>query len=137
MKNSALDNGNKNGNSKSNSGTRHSTRRTRGLGVVAALTLACGAGASFFSGSGTALAPEPAKLSVGLVGSTGATGAAVFVNTTTPTKVVFYSPSWIVQSAGPAEGTPCSSSALAKDAVTTHVIQVYVSSSNYTFRRCF
>jgi hypothetical protein len=95
------------------------------------------AGAFFAGGTHSAVAPEPAKLSSGLSGSTGAIGAAVFLNTNTPTRVLYWSSSWVVTTAtgGPAAGTPCSAWALAQDAITTHVIQRFAS-GNYAYVRC-
>jgi hypothetical protein len=100
-------------------------------GLLAVLAVAAG---TFFAGAGSALAPEPAKLSSRLPVS-GAT-AAIYVNTSTPTTVVFWGSSWTVASNGPAAGTPCSSSALAADAITSQAIQTFVTSGGFTYRRC-
>jgi hypothetical protein len=104
------------------------------LGVLAGGLTA--AAVAFSAGAGTALAPEPARLATVLSGSTGATAAAVFVNSSAPTRVLYYSSSWVVGgSSGPAAGTPCSSMALPADPTTTQVIQAFTSGA-YTYRRC-
>ena len=107
---------------------RRTTKMVATLGLITGLGIGAVA-----HGAGTALAPEPAKLSTSLSSSTGATAAAILVTSHVPTKVVAYSSSFMTSASGPAAGTPCSSSAMAIDA-TTHVIQVYVS-SGYTYRR--
>ena len=116
--------------------SRVSTRGGWPIRLVAAIA-AAGAIASgtFFAGAGSALAPEPAKLTVKIDGTTGATGAAVYVNSATPTKVLFYNSSWVAAAIGPAAGTPCSSTGLPVDAITSHVIQTLATSST-VYRRC-
>jgi hypothetical protein len=95
------------------------------------LALTASAAASFSAGAGSALAPEPAKLNAALAPTAGATAAAVYVNTSTPTSVRFYSGSWTNDSYGPAAGTPCSNTSLATDQLARQVIQTMG-----TWRRC-
>ncbi len=99
--------------------------------LIAAAIAAFGVTFAAF-GTGSALAPEPAKLSAALPASAGRTGDAVYLNSGTPTRVLFYSSSWISDSHGPAAGTPCSTIALALDRVTTQVIQ-----RNAAYARCY
>lgn len=89
--------------------------------AVAVIVAAFG---SWFHGAGTALAPEPAILRVALGASTGMTAAAVYLNSSTPTTVRFYSSVSTYDPSGPAAGTPCSTVGLAKDRRTTQVIVV-------------
>jgi hypothetical protein len=104
------------------------------LAVCAAVVVLAGsAGGTFLANTGTALAPEPAQLTQSLSGTTGATGAAVYVNTQQQTQVVKW-PSTYTATANPLPpGTPCSTGALAAGAVTSKVIQA-LGTSNY--RRC-
>jgi hypothetical protein len=106
-------------------------KRTLGCCAVA-LTLAGSAGATFLSGAGTALAPEPAKLVASLSGGTGATAAGVYVNTQAKTSVVLWGTSSVYAPNGPAAGTPCSPGYLAANSQTTMVIQVLA----LGYRRC-
>lgn len=100
-----------------------------------AITIALVASVGVFAtGASSALAPEPAKLAAKL--DTGRTADAVYVNSSTPTKVVYFSNSWILSANGPAAGTPCSSYALAEGAVTSQVIQSLTTSNGYVYRRC-
>ena len=108
------------------------------LAVVVAIAAAAAIGAgTFFAGAGSALAPEPAKLSASMGGTTGATACRGLRQhpSTTPTEVAYYNSSWVVGSTGPAAGTPCSASALPAGETTSHVIQVLTSAST-TIRRC-
>jgi hypothetical protein len=83
------------------------------------------------SNAATAIAPGPAKLSASLPATSGATVAAVYLNSRQPTSVRFYSASWTADTNGPGAGTPCSSTSLAADAVTSRVIQ-----ASGIYRRC-
>jgi len=85
----------------------------------------------FAIGSGTALAPGPAKLRTALGPSSGATASAVIVNTSIETKVLYYSSSWTSDPTGPAAGTPCSTIALAIGAKTQQIMQ-----ARGSYRRC-
>jgi hypothetical protein len=89
--------------------------------TVAAAVAAASAAAVFLVGFGTALAPEPAKLSANLSGGNGANAVAVYVNSQAPTRVMIWSGS-IYAPNGPAVGTPCSPVALRSGATTTSVI---------------
>lgn len=68
-----------------------------------------------------AWAPEPAQLTASLNGSSGATAAAYYVNTSAPTTVVKWPGTWT--SGSPAAGTPCSTTALAAGVETDWVIE--------------
>ena len=103
-------------------GLRH-LLRAASLGAVVAL------GAAVAGGTGSVSAPEPARLSAYLGGSTGATGAAVFVNTSAPTTVLLWPGTWTSGSA--AAGTPCSTVALVPGTIATKTIQV-----SGAYRRC-
>ena len=106
------------------------TRRVRvfALGLV---TIGSAAGV-WFAGAETALAPEPAKLTASLQGSTGASAAAVYKRSDIPTTVLWWGKDFVSGGANPpADGTPCSTTALNANQVTTQVIQAAGS-----FRRC-
>lgn len=75
--------------------------------------------------------PQPAQATASLTGSTGATAAAVFVNTETPTTILKWDASYAPGSTA-AAGTPCSVTDLGVNATTQKVIQVFGSN-----RRCF
>ena len=100
---------------------------------IAALFVTIAAFATTFIafGTGTALAPEPAKLTAALPAYSASTGA-IYVSSGVPTRVLFYSAGWTGDSKGPAAGTPCSTVALPLDRVTTQVIQ-----RNGTYARCY
>ncbi len=68
-----------------------------------------------------AWAPEPARLTNGLGGTTGATAAAYFVNTGEPTTVLKWPGSWTAGS--PEAGRHCSTTDLAAGAQTDWVIE--------------
>jgi hypothetical protein len=104
------------------------------LAATAAAIAVAASTVTLLSGAGSALAPEPAKLASKLDARTGAT-AALYINTSAPTKVVYWGSSWSVSANGPAAGTPCSSYPLAADAITRQVIQTFTSGT-YTYRRC-
>lgn len=80
--------------------------------------------------------PEPARLTTPLSGPTGATGAAVYVVSKTPTTVAKWGTSFAYAPSGPAAGMPCSNSDLAPGISTSRTIQV-VTSGNSVYRRCF
>jgi hypothetical protein len=85
------------------------------------------AGAMWFGGAGTALAPEPARLTQDLSGSMGATAAAVYVNTNTQTKVIRWYADWTstdatVRAAG--EGAPCATSDMYSGQQTSKVLHL-------------
>ena len=106
------------------------------MGMPRTLTAFVVTAAAFVSafvafGTSSALAPEPAKLSAALPAHSGSTGA-IYVSSGVPTRVLFYSSSWISDGGGPGAGTPCSTIALALDRVTTQVIQ-----RNGAYARCY
>jgi hypothetical protein len=74
--------------------------------------------------------PEPAKLTQSLSGSTGATAAAVYVNSGIGTSVI----KWVSTAAAGsvAAGTPCTTGDASVDTQTTKVIQVLANG----YRRC-
>ncbi len=101
------------------------------LGVAAAVVIMAGsAGGTMLADAGTALAPEPARLTAPLSGSTGATGAAYYVNTSLETTVKKW-PSSYMYAPNLAPGTPCSPTDLAAWVETSRVIQA---TGNY--RKC-
>jgi hypothetical protein len=104
--------------------------RTALITAVAAAALAASAGGVWLAGAGTALAPEPAQLTAGLAGGSGASAAAVFVNTKVETKVVKWPSTWTANTTL-AAGTPCSPTDLAVGQEVTRFIQA---SGNY--RKC-
>lgn len=76
--------------------------------------------------------PEPARLTAPLSGSTGATAAAVFVNTSTSTNVVKWTSGYMSAAWVPAAGTPCSIGDLPAGVDATQMIQAAGG-----YRRCF
>jgi hypothetical protein len=93
--------------------------------TVVALVSAAGV---WFAGSGSALAPEPARLNSTLYSGS---VSGVYVNTLTQTNIVFLSSSW-TPSSYPA-GKPCVTTApIPAGTVTSHVV---VASGNY--RKCY
>jgi hypothetical protein len=89
-------------------------------------------------GAGTALAPEPARLTAPLNGPTGATAAAVFISAPKPVGYVLMPTSFGSYSNPPIPGTPCSNSVLAPGIRTDRIVQspgTMASPSNY--RRCY
>ncbi|MBX3210001.1 MAG: hypothetical protein KF764_33535 [Labilithrix sp.] len=76
--------------------------------------------------------PEPATTKETLGSSTGATAAAVFVNSNEATKVLKWPATYNTGGANPpAAGTPCSPTILSEGSLTTKVIQ-----ASGTLRRC-
>lgn len=111
-------------------------KRILGLAAVTVTALAC-AGGVWLAGAGTALAPEPAKLKVSLSGSSGATAAAILVNSAVSTNVVKWpGSSSAATSSGflPAIGTPCSTTLASAGSETDSVI---VAGATSTTRRCY
>lgn len=101
------------------------------LGVAAAVVVMAGsAGGTFVATSGSALAPEPARLTASLSGGNGAAAAAYYVNTDQPTNVVKW-PGTYLYNTTLAPGTPCSPYDLAEGAEAMRVIQA---TGNY--RKC-
>jgi hypothetical protein len=101
------------------------------LGVAAAVVVMAGsAGGTFLATSGSALAPEPARLTAELTGSNGSSGAAYYINTNQQTNVVKW-PGTYMYNTTLAPGTPCSPYDLAEGAEATRVIQA---TGNY--RKC-
>lgn len=92
--------------------------------ISAALLAATVAAGSWFHAAPTAVAPEPAKLRVGLAATSGSTAEGYYLNTATQTRVRYYTGSWTSDGYGPPAGTPCSPFALSADATTSRVIQV-------------
>jgi hypothetical protein len=76
--------------------------------------------------------PEPARLVKDLVGSTGATAAAVYTNTGTEAPVVKWPSSYINVASPPLPGTPCSVTDLASGNETLKILQ-----GSGTWRRCY
>ncbi len=103
--------------------TAHTTRLLA-RSAIAATLLASGA-ATFLAGSGTALAPAPAKLMANLAGGTGATAEGVYVNSQTTTSVRIWPSSLTYAPNGLAAGTPCSPGGLRSGDNVTTVIVVY------------
>jgi hypothetical protein len=89
-----------------------------------------GAAVAFLADSGTALAPEPARVREALGTTQGTTGAAYYVNTGTLTGVVSW-PGSYSPSTSLAPGTPCSTAGLGAGQQTSQVI---VANGNY--RKC-
>ena len=95
-----------------------------------------GPGASKFTylgndGKTVKIDPEPAQLTQSLSGSTGATAAAVYVNSQSPTNVVKWFSSYYYNP-GLAAGTPCSTVNLASSSETLKVIV-----ASGSMKRCF
>ena len=99
--------------------------------AAAALTLTGSAAATFATGAESALAPEPARLTQPLAGTTGAAASAVYVNTSRSTTVIKWSASYVAVASPPAAGTPCATADLGTGTTTTKVIQAY-----NAYRRC-
>jgi hypothetical protein len=89
------------------------------------------AGAAWFGGARTASAPEPARVVEPLSGGTGATAAAVTVNTNQRTRVLKWPAAYTSSALRPPAGTPCSTADLPADAEVTSCIQAVG-----TYRRC-
>jgi hypothetical protein len=70
-----------------------------------------------------AWAPEPARLSQNLSGSTGATAAAVYVNTGEPTTVFSRPSTWTAAGPWVEAGRPCATGSLPEGWETTSVIE--------------
>jgi len=87
--------------------------------------------ATLFYGAGTALAPEPAKLTQPLANSGSTTsGAAVYVNTGVQTSVVKWGSAWASNSTI-LPGIPCTTGDLLVGQITTKVI-----AASGSLRRC-
>ncbi len=99
--------------------------------IVAALALTGSGAATFASGAGSALAPEPARLTSSLSGSTGVNAPAVYVNTAVKTTVIKWSSSYVAVVSPPPAGTPCATADLGTGTTTTRVIQ-----AAGVYRRC-
>ena len=95
------------------------------------IALAC-AGAVWFSSAGSALAPSPAQATQPLASGTNATAAAVYVNTSTPTKIIYWPASASSDANPPAVGTPCSPGGMAPGGVTFKVIVA----THGNYRKC-
>lgn len=109
------------------SGTVARTLRYAGLTLAAGLV----GGAVLVAGAGTTSAPEPANLGAGLGAWGGATAAATFVYSQTPTTVVNWTGSSWSAASWLAVGTPCSTGPLPPGATTTKTIQAqYPGSAN-------
>ena len=93
--------------------------RTAFLSALAPAAAPC---AFLAAGTGSALAPEPARLDANLPASAGAAAAATFVDTNVPTRARYYTGSWITDLTV-AAGTPCSSTGIASGTKTARVIQ--------------
>ncbi len=98
--------------------------------LVAAFAVAAMAVGVSMVGGGQASAPEPARLTQPLGSTTGATAAAVYVETATETKVLRWSGSWTAGNSI-APGTPCSRVELMEGETTDMVIQ-----ASGVYRRC-
>jgi hypothetical protein len=99
-------------------------RITQWLGIGAlVLALILTGGGAWLGQGGSALAPEPAKLTQALTGSNGFTAQAVYSSSGAPTTVLKWSSSYIATANPPAAGTPCATSTMASGQVTTKVIQ--------------
>ena len=98
--------------------------------LVAAAGLTATAGGAWLAHSGSALAPEPARLSASLSGANGAAAAAVYRDTDVPATVVKWTASYVFNTTLPA-GKPCSTTDLAAGDWTGQTIQAI---GNY--RRC-
>ena len=88
--------------------------------VALVLAITVSALGVWFHNAGTALAPEPALLTVDLTGNTGASAVAVYVNSASKTTAV----SWPATLTGGsiAAGTPCSNVPLTNGQTTSKVI---------------
>ncbi len=126
----------------------HSTRRiswhalTQLLMISAiAFGLASLSGSAWLTGAGTAIAPEPARLTDDLVGTTGATGAAILVYSQIQTSVIKWPGSFInpaIMPAGAANGVPCSTSDLANGNITYKKLSVLGPTSGGSYWvRCY
>ena len=104
----------------------------RGLAAaaLAATAIAAGSGA-FLVDAGTALAPEPARVTQPLTGPTGAGAAAYFVNSGLQVRVFKWPGSYTYGANPPAAGTPCATTDLAAWTDTMRTIVAY---GNY--RKC-
>lgn len=102
------------------------------LGVVAAVTIMAGsAGGTMLADAGTALAPEPARLTQSL-GQTSSMASAVYVNTNAATSVRYIGTS-IIYAPTLAVGTPCVTiRPVPVGTVTGKVVQAY----GTDYRRC-
>jgi hypothetical protein len=110
--------------------TRMTIKRVRDLTAFASIAVASAAGA-WFVGAGTALAPEPARLTQSLSGATGTMGAAVYVSSNQSTSVVKWPTSWLSAYPLPEAGKPCSPYDMAAWQQTTRVIV-----ANGSYRKC-
>ncbi len=105
----------------------------RSLGACAlVLALFAFGGGAWLGQASTAVAPEPARLTTDLYGSTGATGAAVYTYSNTPTTVLKWPGSYTWSSNPPAVGLPCSTGDIPWGTVTLKVIQ-----GGGAYRRCY
>jgi hypothetical protein len=105
-------------------------QRTLGLCAIA-LTAAAGAAGAWLDGAGTARAPEPARLTQPLAGTTGATAAAVFLSSSRTTTVINWPASFTGSRTPPAAGQPCSTGGMPAGGQTVKVIQ-----SHGNYYRC-
>ncbi len=105
--------------------------RSLGVGTFLLAVLALGGGA-WLGQADTAVAPEPARLTADLIGSTGATAAAVYSYSEAPATVLKWPGSYMSSANPPAVGTPCSTTDLPYGFTTLKVIQ-----GGGAYRRCY
>jgi len=100
-------------------------------GICATFAAASCASLAWGIGAGTALAPEPARLTVDLSGPTGSTAAAIYVQQQ-PSQVLIWPGGYTASADPPVVGTPCSTVQLPYGVTSTKRIQ-----GVGTYRRCF
>ena len=83
-------------------------------GGAVALALIASASGAFLTGAGTALAPEPARVTQPLAGSTGASATAYYTTSHLQVRVLKWPGSYTYGSNPPAAGTPCSTTPVAE-----------------------
>lgn len=102
-------------------------------GCASAIKPLCDVGPFFAytSPKGITMDPEPARTRSSLGSSTGATADAVLVNNGTSTKVLKWSSTYAAGASSFPAGTPCSTTALGENVVTSKTLQ-----ASGTLRRC-